>query len=412
MQLRANVFEIPVVSFFFLSIFTSKSGIYIGLVLLSILSLYLLYTEKNLLKNLKKLPVFFIFLFGLGIIITLPYHGDINDFLLYLRKGCIFIIVPVLVCILQRKHNLKYAVLSIAGGLLIALAYATLKLLTTTAYEQPPLRLDSFWDVGRWSEMLAYCIAILLPISFESNKNDRFRIFSILLLILSVVFLLLSGSRGPLLAVLITASFYFLLRSPKVILGVIMICAPLFYFGNNISQIENISNRVISISDLNTDDSNKARLAMWEQGVKFSYYNLLEQPQYFFFGVGIKQFRSSYTQFLNETTDISTILEETNNQFSLNDLHNTYLDLMVKLGVIYGLSYIGLLFFVFYQFWQYTKNSPPWAYAGICLIATYAINAMFYTSGLEYQTTVFFTLIALCYAKLHSNTNEGVTTNV
>lgn len=140
---------------------------------------------------------------------------------------------------------------------------------------------------------------------------------------------------------------------------------------------------------------------MWQNGFNFAKYNLANKPSEFFFGVGIEHFESKYRLFLDQSTNVQKMIDQTNGEVSFKDLHNTYLDLLVKIGAIYALAYMVILVLMLKFFLMHRNQVSAWAYSGICLIITYGITSVFYTSGLEYQTTIFFSLVALCYARVN-----------
>jgi O-antigen ligase len=213
--------------------------------------------------------------------------------------------------------------------------------------------------------------------------------------------LVISGGRGPLLAITITSTLYLLLRSPKAFFTIALSLSAIFYVGKSFPPIEAVHQRISSIADLHHNDSNNARLVMWQNGFNFAKYNLANKPSEFFFGVGIEHFESKYRLFLDQSTNVQKMIDQTNGEVSFKDLHNTYLDLLVKIGAIYALAYMVIIVLMLKFFLMHKDHVSAWAYSGICLIITYGITSVFYTSGLEYQTTIFFSLVALCYARVN-----------
>ncbi len=408
MPVILTTIETTAICLLFFSLFMSKAGIYIGLCILLLLQLHLFIRNQNYRQAIQsnKFLCSFGALFLLGILCTISLEN--SDAFIFFRKACIFLLFPILYFQLRKKNNLRWAQFSLLAGLMIGLAKAF-----HTFYMMPEWsgeRISSFWDLGRWSECLGYSVAILLPLIFERRKHISVikRGMYTILVIACIAALIISGGRGPLLAILIVSSLYFLFRAPKILLPIAISLFALFYLGKSFEPIEAIHQRIASISDLENNDSNKARLIMWQQGVNFAAFNLTNHPQEFLFGVGIQEFEAKYRSFLTQTNDIELLLKQTNGNISLNDLHNTYLDLTAKLGVIYAISYLVLLIITLNFFLKYRTQVHAWAYSGACLIATYGINSVFYTSGLEYQTTILFTLVALCYARVNTELNKNV----
>lgn len=394
--------ETTIIALLFLSLFVSKSFIYIGLILLIISQAFILYKKRSWATLPLPQPItrISITLFAVGVISSLLFAPSLSDFFTFFRKGAIFLLLPLLYYQLKRNNNDQYASYALLVSLVIALSYAAMKIAAIGMDSWHGQRIDSFWDIGRWGELLAYSIAMTIPLIVEKSDNLKQKILLFILLVMSCTFLLLSGNRGPLLALMVSCSLYFIYRRPIGFFILAFTISVFSYFAKDLPQVSVVGERIASIFDLSSNDSNNARLAMWEQGLHYSYYLLTHVPHNFLFGVGIEQFESSFTHFLQEHANINEIVQHTNHQFSFKDLHNTYLDLSVKLGFLYAMIFILLLFSLFVAFYRELETGSVWAYSGVCLIITYAINALFYTSGLEYQTTIFFLMLALCHTLL------------
>jgi len=387
----------------FVSVFISKAGIYISLTLILFIQLYILFHHENVAKSIlrDKVSVVCLLLFFLGLLSTLYSPSPLHDSALYFRKGAIFLLLPILMIQLRRTCN--YASLSIIFGLLIAIIYSTKKLLELNGGTWSGERIDSFWDIGRWGEILSYILAILIPLIFSDEHKKQNLFIKLAILFICVMFILLSGGRGPLLAIAISSSLFMVFKRPKTLCFVFIIGLLLLILGKDTPQVKAVSERVTSITELHHNDSNSARIEMWKKGLAFIYQNAYLDPGKFILGTGLSSFEKSYTLYLENNYDMAAIKKDTGNQFSFKDVHNTYLDLAAKLGILYALVYIILIATIFKYFFLLCKNeASPWAFSGLCLVLTYFINSFFYTSGLEYQTTAFFSLLVLCQAQHRS----------
>ncbi|WP_167542301.1 O-antigen ligase family protein [Vibrio coralliirubri] len=384
-----------------MSLLISKSAIYISLLLLLVFQLILVLSkvnssEKKLGKEKNFIFIVSISTFFLGVMITLPYNLELDDLSEYIRKSILLLLFPLLTIQLHRNKNLHVAKVCLLTGLLISLSYALYNLVSLGYWNGQ--RVASFWDVGRWSEVLGYLIALIIPFSLEKQNEDKRNIKIYLLSITCVFFLLISGGRGPLLAVMITLGGYLLIRHPKILLSIVLLLLITVLFGQEINVISSITERVSSIFDTKASPSNIARLVMWKHGFKFIYYNITNDWLSFLFGVGIHNFEGQYAHFIESIGMKQHLIDLTENNFSFSDMHNTYLDLMIKLGAVYLLAYVFLLGTLFNFFFIKRNHSPSLAYSGMSLISTYSITGIFYTSGLGFQTTIFLALVALCYA--------------
>ena len=407
-----HIVESSIIALLFFSLFVSKSGIYIGLSLLLIYQMYTLYKNKLHLheekQNLSTITIVSVGLFGLGILINLPFSGEFNDLGDYFRKCALLLLFPLLIISLKRNNNLQVVYTAVIISLIAALCYSLFQFSSIGLVEWKGQRIPSFWDIGRWGEILGYCLAILVPFILECKLQPKEKAALSILLLASIFCLLLSGGRAPLVAITMTIGVYLCIRKPKLAVACIFLTSGLLLFGQNISSIATITNRLISIINLSGDYSNIARLTMWEYGLKFTLHNLQHEPFSFLFGTGITNMESSYVSFLHSTTDVTALSMRTNNNFSMTDMHNTFLDLLVRLGAVYVIGFITLLGLFFKFFFQQRHLFPEYAYPGMCLIATFSITGMFYTSGLEFQFTVFLAFVALLYAQIikDSTSNE------
>lgn len=403
MKNNLYLLELTIISLLFLSLFVSKSLIYISLALLFILQIYLVIQDPKLIKECwnNKLTKLCTLLFIIGTLSTISFTNSLNDFLIFFRKGAIFLLLPLLMIQLSRNNNANYACYALWISLVIALGYSCIKVWGLGFENWRGQRIDSFWDLGRWGEVLSYSIAVLVPLTLEPSSNNRSKLVMSGTLVLALIFLIYSGGRGPLLALMVSCSLYLLHRKPSLLLLFTIVCSLFLYTAQDIPQVQAVTERIASIVELHNNDSNNARLAIWSQGLTFSSSLFQESPHTFLLGTGIEQFEDLFTDYIQRTTNINQILTSTNNQFSFKDLHNTYLDLAVKLGAIYVMLFIALLVTLLISFIKNSHPLSPWGYSGACLMIDYFVNSLFYTSGLEYQTTIFFLIIALCHTKLN-----------
>ncbi|MGF1910268.1 O-antigen ligase family protein [Vibrio kasasachensis] len=318
----------------------------------------------------------------------------------YFRKCALLLLFPLLVIQLARGNNVKIASISATAGLTLALCFALYHLNSLGIFHWNGQRITSFWDIGRWGEILGYCVALLVPYIFEKKHKPSEKISLTFLLILCVLCLLLSGGRAPLVAIIISIGIYSIIRQPKFATACILILAFAVFFGRDTIVINAITDRASSIFNTSNNYSNIARLVMWEYCIKFMIYNAQHDLVSFLFGSGISELHINYGNYIKNTSDMASLLKQTNGYFSLTDMHNTYLDLFAKLGFIYFITFISTLFILFKSFYDYRLAHPSSAYAGMCLILTFSVTGMFYTSGLEFQLTIFLALIALCYAQI------------
>ncbi|MFM2588570.1 O-antigen ligase family protein [Vibrio sp. TBV020] len=312
----------------------------------------------------------------------------------------ILLLFPLLTLQLSNDRHHTTAQKSLLLGLVISLLYALYQFFNIGVSSWSGQRIGSFWDIGRWAEILGYTIALLIPFLYESSLGLRKRLALISILMLSLTCLVLSGGRGPLLAVSISISIYLLLRSPKSLLFILVFILSIATLLSDNYFIIYITERIESIFNISSQLSNTSRIIMWEKGVDFIKYNASNSMESLLFGVGIDSFEHAYHSFLRTTDSYNLLVASGKFDFSLTDMHNTYLDLALKLGVLYAALFVLFLACLFWVFYRNRHLRPDFAYSGAVLVTTYSITAIFYTSGIEFQLTVFLSLVALCYSKI------------
>ncbi|MDB1122451.1 O-antigen ligase family protein [Vibrio algarum] len=132
-------------------------------------------------------------------------------------------------------------------------------------------RLDSFWDVGRWGEILSYTFILLLPQAFKKDSREPAYLVRPLLFTL-IVYIVLSGSRAPILVITLTTAFYFMFYNQKYLVRTIVIIsfAATFLHFTFPDKIKPYEDRVVSIFNVQDEHSNIARLKMWEEAAIFA----------------------------------------------------------------------------------------------------------------------------------------------
>ncbi len=204
---------------------------------------------------------------------------------------------------------LKWAI--IAGGVLSALY--SIYSYKTGVYDDPRLR-ASILIGGRYTDPNQFAFSILLPVALclgtllktPSIRKKAFYGASLLIMIYGVV---VTGSRGSLLATAVMIAFYLLSIKQKISFGiaagaiaVIMFSFVPDFFIHRIGQAE--------------ATGGAGRLFIWEVG-------LHAVKKYWLFGVGLSNFYEAYMEFVNYGPAF---------RVGATAPHNIYLDAVVSLG--------------------------------------------------------------------------------
>ncbi len=193
------------------SIFTSKAGINISVSLLIISFIFSLISNPNFRKEAFSSPVTKISLmvYLVAVLSCFITPGNMEDIIHIARKSLFLVIFPYLILLFNNKRNKQSAIIGLLAGLSLSILYGLYSLLHMKATGLNPLRLESFLDVGRWSENLSYFLAFSIPFWFNlTNRKFKFALMGVI--VLSIVCLILTGSRGPWLATFIVVNLLLL----------------------------------------------------------------------------------------------------------------------------------------------------------------------------------------------------------
>ncbi|MCI7222784.1 hypothetical protein, partial [Fusobacterium sp.] len=205
------------------SLIISKFGISLFGGILAIFSI--IYIIKNKEKNKYNL---FFFLFLFGVITQFFSIGGIKSSINFIYKNLFLLITPFVIKYLDEEEISKSFLRVIEVSLFIGILksfynfYKVYNLTYTSA-----IRVDSFFDIGRWGIVLVMSLLLILPNLYKKN------IFSWIVFISGLVSLILNNSRGPILS-LILGVFIFLILGKKVksIIGIFIIV--LFFYYENV----------------------------------------------------------------------------------------------------------------------------------------------------------------------------------
>lgn len=391
------------ISLLFLSLGFSKAGINIGIASILLIFIYQLTRYSKLLKKsfgiIEKLSIS---LFLTGLIVSILTNFDIGEMFSFLKKGIIFLLFPTIIHLV--RNNVKLNISLFYFGILAAICHSLSFWFDIGINNWNGERIGSFWDVGRWGEILAYSIIFTLPFLLDRDSSKLFKLLFILFISSSVICLILSGSRAPILAIAISSFILILFTRPKVLLFSFFSLCLLFFSLQKTDFGVTAQKRLESITNTTSDASNISRITMWQSGLDFLKFKFNHQPEDIILGSGLLHFNDKFYKFMSENYDIEEIKLKTMNNFSFSDSHNSYIDILNKLGLLYLLLYISLLTSIILHL---LKEAPtPWTQAGISLILTHLIMSFFYTSYLEYQTIVLFSLLALCLSKKRGMADE------
>ncbi|MGL5664814.1 MAG: O-antigen ligase family protein [Shewanella sp.] len=375
-------------------IFTSKAIINIALPLIYIATCYLIIKKQD-----DKKSRIFIYVFISGLILNLLGSKTTQDSLLYF-KNFTFLLIPTLIAYAIANKNKDAIIKAIIFGFIVSLTL----FLSKNAHSILNWHgegLTSQWDIGRWREIIVYFLCIALPLVMHERKKINSIAIS-MLIILSLMALILSIGRTGYIIIACIFLPYILWKKWRSAIWVSMVLLlAASFMPRDLS--DNITSRIRSIANIKTDASNIGRVYMWKNGIDFTYHNYKKEVTTFLFGTGAHSFEDKNTNFIEEIGDKNFLTLVTKNQFSFNDPHNGYLDILLKYGVIFSVVFYALIINTT-RMLLLNKGGRTRDIALLCLLS-WLLQGVFYTNSTSYQAIMVFTIISL--GLFSENENES-----
>ncbi|GAL37580.1 hypothetical protein JCM19240_727 [Vibrio maritimus] len=241
-----------------------------------------------------------------------------------------------------------------------------------------------------------YIAIILLSLALcQKGINSTLRGGVLFLAVVSLCALIATGSRGPMLFFFIALVLLFAFNNRKLFWGLLVVTAVALLVMKESVLFHSIYERVASIF-ANDNASNNARLLMWSNALGFIEFNIQHHFSTFLFGTGDSSLEALLTQYLSSVGSIEEMQKSVNDQMSINDFHNLYLDSAIRMGAIFTLAYLSFIGYLLLALSNMVLNGNKNAWMSISLIVTYLGIGTVYSNNLEFQTAIFFFLLALC----------------
>lgn len=380
------------------SIFVSKPAITISTALLVLFFIYRCIMDESYWGALKSDRVIFsaVVLFLIGLLSRALSPGYIGDIGYFFYKGLFLLAFPALVLALRDKENRKLAFILSMSGFAISVFWSFVQAFILLEGGWNGQRVAGLWDVLRWAEITTFVFIFLLAKLSDEVVLSKKLIISICMA-LTFVSLMLSGGRAGWVAVIIVSAIYILFFNRKYLVAFVVLFSVLTFSFYKIQpeKIDVVINRALSVTETTERNySNYSRLLMWENGLKWLALNASEAPRQFLFGIGFKNFEKEYVSYLDSTIGSEKLIEQTLGNYSLRDLHNSYIDSSNKMGVLYTVMFY---FFIVYIVWSFIRVGK--AFKGVGLVCSFLILGVFYANYIEYQTSMLFFLIAMFYSE-------------
>lgn len=385
--------------FFAASIFTSKPAIYISSALMIVFFIGRCVFDREYSNVIKRDVILWgpIVVFQFGVFAKIISPSSFVDIGHFFYKGMFFLVFPALVISLREKKNRRLAFSISMLGFILSVLWSFVQAFVLLPHTWSGERFGGFWDIGRWSEITTFVFAFMLP-KLSDNMTASKKIAIGLFLFVTFLSLIISGGRAGWIAASFSLVIYMVFMNRKMLYVFTPVASVLIFsiYLAMPSQFNAVAGRAISVTETTTKDySNFGRILMWGNGLSLLNENLSSHPIRFLFGIGFTKFQTEYSTYLNQISNADDLIKLTQGSYSLNDLHNSYLDSANKMGFLYMLFFYGLLIFIVYLF--YKRKS---LIKGCMLIAPFLILGGFYTNYLEFQTYIFFFVVALAYSEV------------
>ena len=324
---------------FALSAFMSKAAVNItsGAVLfLALLDIFLNGTYRDLVRNRFFLAFFLPLLLGffLSLFSDSGLHG--SGFF-FSRYRFFFMFIPFLVFIREKKHILfLFTALSISGCLSVVYGFVQAHL------NDSPMGFEGLFIVGRNSDLLAsLCLMntiFLFEMALKDNEKFKARAGFLISLALCVAAILVIGQRGAMLGLFVGLLFYGVFFNRKILLILIAVSiAGMMYLKSDHPLKESIK----SITDLDTDESNLARLHLLGSGIPYVLENHLVT------GTGDKIDEEDFKRFFTKQPPSFQKKYHKAMDFPGN-FHNSFLQMAAEGGALFLAAYLaGIGYIVF-----------------------------------------------------------------
>lgn len=282
----------------------------------------------------------------------------------------------------------------------VGLVIGGIKALTVLADRWDPvnlqyIRINSFWDIGRWGTFTSvFCIGLFPHIIFKRTYDKMF-FLKVFLFLFSFLLLFMSNTRAPLLACLICLGIMTLINRKGFIafamvligMGLFTLAYPGYYerFTSSFNVAKNADGQFVS-----KNVSNTGRLNMWK--VSLDYWQ--NKP---FTPSGFDHYKQPLKNFL-ATQDQSYIEKYTLVEFSYNDNHSTYLFFLVQVGLFFSIILWAIVFYILFKnmskLWTYFDDRPLF-YSAFFIVLAHLILGLFYSSLVSFEAITFFPALYL-----------------
>lgn len=380
---------------FGLALFTSKSGITLFGSVLVLWSLFKIDYKKILNENPWILVV--VSFFPVALLLNLFSLGGPQASLKVIQSWSWPLYILPFQVLLQDQKAVKVFAAGALSSFVVACGMALYRFGSEFLWQfEASVRVASFWDIGRWAyflacvAVLAFAVAVHWWYSLKTPRN--LKIAAVTLLFLSLIFLVLANSRAAWLGAAfgigllgISSKRYFKMMLALGLISVLTLAAvPGVSTRLKSSFSAKKENGVIT----STDASNAGRLHMWKVNADFFKENL-------FFGTGFESAEKPLREFIARQGP-EYIKDYIDPEFSFRDQHNSYLWILVQMGLVFALYFwAAIAILVGKSILPFFRTDDISFKVAFAVLAAQLFMFIFYSAVSSYEMLWFFPLLLI-----------------
>ena len=240
--------------------------------------------------------------------------------------------------------------------------------------------------------ILAGYLTLMIPLLFVTaleypNINEKVRLFLLGILVIAILAMLFNLTRGAWLAIAIFFAFYIFLgmkKNKKAIIPLLLftIMCSMLVIGN-----PSFNDRVRSITDFTTNQSNAERLLLWESSWRiFKDYPLL--------GIGPGNFKKIYNeQYISPESKVP----------NLGHAHNNFLHILAEQGILGCLAFcVMFIYFLYSGFNNYRKGFVLFKIFFFCTITLLIQGLTEFNFGDSAVIRMYWFILGIAQAEAYS----------
>lgn len=384
---------------FAVAVFVWKPGIYVASALIVCYLLARTAFDLSYRQTLWQHPItkVTLALFALGIVTSAISAQQFEDFFWMLRKTLFLPALIFFALALAKQQTRNLAMI----GLVASFWIASLVTLADYGWRMDfGARMQGIWPQGTWDNLLGLYLCFLVLWFSWSKASTTARVIYGLTMAMALLMVVLAGGRAPWLALFLSLGTYFLIfrRDAKVIIGAAVIAAVGVIASVTVFQerTERLIDRVVSIADTRSDDSNWIRLQLWGIGLAHMGDLIRNDPFKAVFGSGTKSYQATQIEFFKTMPYDPKARERLSaHGFPSGDTHNNYIDSALRNGLLWTAAMFLYLIWLPTRFSisQIRANPQP----SILLLYFY-IMAIFYTVVPHFMSFFFAVFVSLLLA--------------